>query len=63
MEDRNLPAGHTALLPFTAFQTAHAAGFLAAPNDFDLYRVALDVGDTINAAVSAQTNGSGLQSV
>jgi hypothetical protein len=63
LEDRTLLDGQISALPFTAFQTAHAAGYLAAPNDFDQYTVTLQAGDQISAAVSAQTAGSGLQSV
>src|SRR5262245_37087517 len=67
LEDRTLLSGDTlataALLPFTAFHNAHAAGFLATPNEVDLYRLHLSAGDQIRAAVSAQTSGSGLQSL
>src|SRR6516165_6051669 len=49
-------------LPFTPFGTAHAAAFLATPNDFQLYRVHLGAGDVVNAAVSSQAGGGALQS-
>jgi microcystin-dependent protein len=49
-------------LPFTAFQTAHTAGFLATPNAFDLYQVQLNAGDVVNASVSSQASGGALQS-
>jgi hypothetical protein len=49
-------------LPFTAFGTAHAAAFLAAPNDFQLYQVHLGAGDVVNVAVSSQASGGALQS-
>jgi len=67
LEDRTVFSGATMPsampLSFTAFQTAHAADFLANPNQVDLYSVALNPGDEVNAAVSAQTSGSGLQSI
>jgi hypothetical protein len=63
LEDRTVFASHLTALNFTAFQTAHSSGFLAAPNDFDLYTLQLNAGDQVNVAVSAQTAGSGLQSV
>src|SRR5689334_9737772 len=62
LEDRTLPTAATPLT-FSAIQTAHADGRIAAANDFALYRVALGAGDLVTAAVSAQANGSGLQSV
>ena len=49
-------------LPFTAFETAHAAAFLATPEDFQLYRVHLGAGDVVNVAVSSQASGGALQS-
>jgi hypothetical protein len=49
-------------LTLTAFGTARAAALLATPNDFQLYRVHLDVGDVVNAAVSSQASGGALQS-
>ena len=49
-------------LPFTPFGTAHAAAFLATPNDFQLYRVHLGAGDVVNVAVSSQASGGALQS-
>jgi hypothetical protein len=49
-------------LPFTPFGTAHAAAFLATPNDFQLYRVHLGGGDVVNVAVSSQPSGGALQS-
>jgi hypothetical protein len=67
LEDRTLPAGHAlasaTLLPFTPFQTAAASGFLAQPNEVDLYEVSLQAGDRLQAGVSAASAGSGLQSV
>ena len=50
-------------LNFTAFETAHVAGFLASPTQKDLYEVHLNRGDRITAAVSALEAGSGLQSL
>src|SRR6516162_4952378 len=49
-------------LPFTAFEPAHAAAFLATPEDFQLYRVHLGAGDVVNVAVSSQASGGALQS-
>ncbi len=63
LEDRTLLTGHVATLAFTPAQTAHVAGFLAAPNDFDLYTVTLHADDVIHTTVSAQGSGSGLQGV
>ncbi len=67
LEDRTLLSGDTLLtaaaLPFTAFGTAHAAGFIATANAVDLYEVQLGAGDRITAAISAESTGSGLQSL
>src|SRR5436305_1839806 len=67
LEERTLLSGDTlaaaALLPFNAFHNGHAAGFLATPNAVDLYRLHLSAGDRVSAAVSAQSTGSGLQSI
>ena len=49
-------------LPWTAFGTAHAAAFLATPDDFQLYRVHLGAGDVVNVSVSSQASGGALQS-
>jgi hypothetical protein len=49
-------------LPFTAFGTAHAAALLAAPDDFQLYRVHLGAGDVVNVAVNSQASGGALHS-
>src|SRR5437660_7303025 len=51
------------VLSFNSFQTAQHAGFLATANQVDLYKVQLNAGDEVNAAVSAQPGGSGLQSL
>jgi hypothetical protein len=68
LETRILLSGDTLAtavpLTFTAFETAHAAGFLAQPNAVALYRLHLDqAGDRIQAAVTGQTTGSGLDSL
>ncbi len=63
LEDRTLFTVQPTPLSFTAFQTAHVAGRVAEPDAFDLYRVRLGRGDVVNAAVRAQADGSGLQSV
>jgi hypothetical protein len=65
LEDRTLLSGNlpSTALHFTAFNTAHAAGFLASPNQFDLFRLNLNAGGRISAAVTAQMSGSGLQSI
>src|SRR6516162_3989568 len=62
LENRIAFAAGPTPLPFTAFQTAHAAGFLATPNEVDLYQVQLNAGDVVNASVSSQTSGGALQS-
>jgi hypothetical protein len=59
LEDRNLFAIQAIPSPFTPFQTAHAAGRIAAADDFTLYAVSLGAGDV----VSAQSTGSGLHSL
>ena len=67
LEDRTLLNGDTlataALLPFTAFDTAHAAGFLNPSAAVNLFRVVLNAGDQVSAAVSTGAVGSGLQSL
>src|SRR5258707_14689700 len=68
LEDRTLLAGDTIQnatgLTFTAFNTAHAGKFVSQPDEVDLYKVAnLGAGDRISVDISAQTVGSGLQSV
>jgi len=56
--------GTATLLSFNSSQTAQAAGFLSQANEVDLYKVHLDhAGDRLSVAVSAQTSGSGLQSL
>jgi hypothetical protein len=57
LESRTLFAAGPTPLPFTAYQTAHAAGFLATPNEFDLYQVHLGAGDVVSASVSSQAAG------
>jgi hypothetical protein len=61
LENRILLSGTP--LPFSAFDTAQAHGFLAAPHAFDLYRVRLGAGDRLGAAVSAEASGVGLASL
>jgi hypothetical protein len=67
LESRTLPAGHTLLgaaAPvFGPLATAQVAGYLAASNQDDLYRVHLDGGDRLSAAIHAQYAGSALQSL
>jgi hypothetical protein len=63
LEDRTLFAVQAIPLPFTPFQNAHAAGRIAAADDFTLYAVSLGVGDVVSASIAAQASGSGLQSV
>src|SRR5947209_4487893 len=66
LEDRTLLSGDTLLnptvLPFLAFNSSQASGYLPTPNAVDLYSVHLQAGDRINVAISAQSSGSGLQS-
>jgi hypothetical protein len=61
LESRTLLA--TAGLLSLASGTAHASGFLARPDEVDLYQVHLGAGDRVSAAVTAQTSGSGLTSL
>ena len=72
LEKRIVFAGDTlataTVLPFIAWQpagvqTAQASGFLATTNEVDLYKVSLHAGDQLALSVSAQTAGSGLQSL
>ncbi len=60
LETRTLFAVQAIPLPFTPSQTAHAAGRIAAADDFALYAVSLGAGDVVSATVSGP--GSGLQS-
>ena len=67
LEDRTILSGSplteaTPLL-FGPPGTAQAAHFLASPTEVDLYRVHLDAQDRLSASVSAQTAGSGLESL
>jgi hypothetical protein len=62
LENRIVFAVGPTPLPFTAFQTAHAAGFLATPNEFNLYQVSLGAGDVVCATVNASASGGALQS-
>jgi hypothetical protein len=62
LEARNLwsvaPPATAALLPFTPFETAHVAGFLADPNQIDLYRLAaLPKGERVSVAVHTRLPG------
>ena len=50
-------------LQFGAFNDAEASRFLATGNEFDLYSLTLQKGDTMVASVSAQQSGSGLASL
>jgi hypothetical protein len=65
LEDRTLLTGGTLQtatpLTLTPLNTARASGFLAGPNEVDLYAVRLGAGDRVTASVSAQAAGSGLQ--
>src|SRR5437870_4375531 len=66
LEDRTLLAGHTlgtaTLLTFNPANSVQASGFLAAPDQADLYRVSLEAGERLTAAVAAQNAGSALDS-
>jgi FG-GAP-like repeat/Bacterial pre-peptidase C-terminal domain len=57
------PLDRAVPLQFGAFNDADASHFLAEGNEFDLYSVTLQKGDTIVASVSAQQSGSGLASL
>jgi hypothetical protein len=50
-------------LQFGAFNDAKASHFLASGNEFDLYSLTLQKGDTLVASVSAEQSGSGLASL
>src|SRR5262249_10945087 len=66
LEDRTLLSGATLAtaltLPFLLNGTAVQMGRLAAPQDVDLYALALASGDRVNVDVAAQSLGSGLNS-
>jgi hypothetical protein len=58
LEDRTLfsagPLAAAMPLAFSALHLADVEHFLSSPGEFDLYRVALGAGDTIEAGISAQ---------
>jgi hypothetical protein len=65
LEDRTLfsvsPLQLAVPLQFDAYQAAQVSHLLSSPNEVDLYRVTLNIGDTLDAAVHAQAS-SGLVS-
>ncbi|MFO0798484.1 MAG: VCBS repeat-containing protein [Gemmataceae bacterium] len=65
LEGRLPPAAHTLasaeVLALGPLDSANVGGFLAAPDQHDLYRIELGRGDTLRVAVSAQLAGSGLR--
>jgi DNA-binding beta-propeller fold protein YncE len=61
LEDRTLLS--VSPLPFTAFQTAHADGYLRLPNQVDLYQVHLSQADSLSITVNSQASGGSLQSI
>jgi hypothetical protein len=70
LERRNLWSGDTlgtaSLLSFQAFGTgmvAHTSGFLAEPNEVDLYKASLQAGDQVGVTVNTQNPVSALHSV
>jgi hypothetical protein len=67
LEDRTLLSGNTIRtatpLTFGPFQTTQVSHFLNDPKEEDLYQVTLNPGDRLNASISAQGAGSGLQSL
>jgi hypothetical protein len=67
LEDRtclsNSPLAAATPLLFGPLGTAQAAHFLARPTEVDLYWVHLQANDRLSISVSAQTTGSGLQSL
>jgi hypothetical protein len=67
LEDRTLlsssPLADATPLLFGPLETAQATHFLASPTEVDLYRVHLDAQDRLSTTVSAQTAGSGLESL
>ncbi len=66
LEDRTLLSTDTlataTVLQFTPSQNAQSSSFLSTPNEVELFEVQLKAGDQLQAAVSAQNAGSGLQS-
>ena len=54
------PLDRAVPLQFGAFNDAEASHFLSDPNEFDLYSLSLQKGDTLIASLSAQQSGSGL---
>ena len=67
LEERRLLSSDTLAtasgLPFQASQTAHAADILSLRKEVELYRISLNAGDVVSAAISAQAIGSGLTSI
>src|ERR1700693_5430447 len=58
-----VPLAAATPLIFTPADTAQVSHFLADPREANLYRISLNAGDRVSAAVSAQSSGSGLQSL
>jgi hypothetical protein len=67
LEDRTLlatsPLDLAVPLHFGAFNDARVSHFLSIPEEFDLYSVAMQKGETLEASASAQQTGSGLASL
>ncbi len=59
----NSPLDQAVPLNFGALHDAEVSHFLSIPNEFDLYSVTLEQGETLDASVSAQAAGSGLASL
>ena len=67
LEDRTLlatsPLDLAMPLHFESFNVARVSHFLSIPDEFDLYSVTLQKGETLEASISAQQSGSGLASL
>jgi len=66
LEDRTLlatsPLDRAIPLQFGAFDDAQVSRFLSIPDEFDLYSVTLQAGETLDASASARQSGSALES-
>ena len=67
LEDRTLlansPLDQAVPLHFGAFDDAQVTHFLSIPDEFDLYSVSMQKGETLDAKISAQQSGSALESL
>ena len=66
LEDRTLLSGDTlltAVTPAFRFGSAHASGFLAKPDDVQVFRVHLNAKQRLDATLSGQLSGNSLRGV